>query len=53
MKNIKIKGGTLDVWEKWLEEELTPPYSGLIENNSEVRYTMEAFLELVKKVNKK
>jgi hypothetical protein len=47
---MEIKGASLEVWKNWLEEELTPPYSNVVENNDEVKYVMEAFLELIKKV---
>ena len=41
-----IKGQSLEVWEKWIENELTPP----IMIDDEMKYVLEAFLELIEKV---
>lgn len=42
-----IKGQSLEVWQKWIEKELEPP----ILVGPETKYVLEAFLELIKKVN--
>lgn len=46
---ITIKGQSLEDWKKWIETELTPP----ITINDEMKYTLEAFLELITKVKEK
>jgi len=43
---IELKGEPLNAWEKWIKKELTPP----ITVSDEVKYTLEAFLELIEKV---
>lgn len=42
-KTTKIKGQYLHDWENWIKEELSPP----IKVSEEVKYTLEAFLELI------
>ena len=45
-----IRGNPLDVWLNWLNKELTPPHSAMVEKHSDVRYMMHAFRELILKV---
>jgi hypothetical protein len=46
MKNdIKIKNQSIYEWKNWIENELTPPFSDA--TTDEVKYVMEAFLELI------
>lgn len=45
----KLKTATLEQWEKWLIEELTPP----VKVDNQTQYVLEAFLELIKKVKER
>jgi hypothetical protein len=45
VKNPKTSNGLLE-WKKWLQEELTPPYSDAVSLNPDLKRVLEAFLEL-------
>lgn len=44
---IHLKGKSLEEWESWLENELTPPLTDNVAKPL-TKYTLEAFLELIK-----
>ena len=45
---LTIKGQSLEEWKNWIKGELTPP----ITVADDVKYTLEAFLELIEKFEK-
>jgi hypothetical protein len=46
---VLIKGQPLDAWRHWLKDEMKPPHGAFVQNE-QGKYAMEAFLELVEKV---
>jgi hypothetical protein len=47
---MAVKGQSVWKWKKWLEAELNPPLSPAVVAAPEVKYVLEAFLELVGQV---
>jgi hypothetical protein len=50
VKKIPPRNSLLD-WKKWLEEELTPPYSDAVRCNPQLKWVLEAFLKLATLAN--
>lgn len=44
---MKLKGQPLESWKNWIDEELTSPHTDFLEKNPQIKYTLEAFQELL------